>query len=173
MALNISPPIAQLLRQRSSRIAVRSLATASPASTSTKPSFTSTLDNGPSLDDFVVGNIPERVVLGNTKACVPSATISTYPGLGTNLVFRSPRLPSYLKTSIPSGGSFAKIRKDLRGLGLHTVCEEARCPNIGDCWGGGAKEGASDAESKRLATATIMVRRTSVRVFYCAHKEPA
>ena len=83
-----------------------------------------------------------------------------------NLVCHSPRLPSYLKTSIPSGGSFAKIRKDLRGLGLHTVCEEARCPNIGDCWGGGAKEGASDAESKRVATATIMVRRTSIQVFF-------
>ena len=81
-----------------------------------------------------------------------------------NLARRSPRLPSYLKTTIPSGGSFAKIKKDLRGLGLHTVCEEARCPNIGDCWGGGAKEGVSDAESKRSATATIMVRRTSIPV---------
>jgi len=83
MVLNISSPIAQLLRQRSSRILARSLATASPASTSTKPSFTSTLDNGPSLDDFVVGNIPERVVLGNAKTCVPSVTTSTYPCLGT------------------------------------------------------------------------------------------
>ena len=83
MASNISSPIAQLLRQRSSRIAVRSLATASPTSTPTKPSFTSTLDNGPALDDFVVGNIPERVVLGNAKTCVPSVTTSTYLGLGT------------------------------------------------------------------------------------------
>ncbi|EEB97871.1 hypothetical protein MPER_02718, partial [Moniliophthora perniciosa FA553] len=66
-----------------------------------------------------------------------------------------PRLPSYLKTSIPSGQSFNKIKKDLRGLGLHTVCEEARCPNIGDCWGG--KEGATEAEGKRAATATIML----------------
>ena len=172
MALNVSSPIAQLLRQRSSRIVVRSLATASPASTSTKPSFASTLDNGPSLDDFVVGNIPERVVLGNTKACVYSVTTSSYPDLGAKSCAFSPRLPSYLKTSIPSGGSFAKIRKDLRGLGLHTVCEEARCPNIGDCWGGGAKEGASDAESKRLATATIMVRRTSIQVLYCAYDKP-
>ena len=77
----------------------------------------------------------------------------------------SPRLPSYLKTTIPSGGSYAKIKKDLRGLGLHTVCEEARCPNIGDCWGGGGKEGVSDAESKRLATATIMVLRIDMTPF--------
>ncbi|KAI9460911.1 Lipoyl synthase [Lactarius psammicola] len=99
-----------------------------------KGSFTETLADGPSLDDFVSGNVPERIVLGNKSA---------------------PRLPSFLKTSIPTGASFNKIKKDLRGLGLHTVCEEARCPNIGDCWGG--KEGASPEESKRAATATIML----------------
>ena len=60
------------------------------------------------------------------------------------------RLPSYLKTSIPTGDNFKRIKKDLRGLGLSTVCEEARCPNIGECWGG---EGG-----KETATATIMVR---------------
>ncbi|KDN45963.1 Lipoyl synthase [Tilletiaria anomala UBC 951] len=59
------------------------------------------------------------------------------------------RLPSYLKTSIPTGESFKRIKKDLRGLGLSTVCEEARCPNIGECWGG---EGGKEA-----ATATIML----------------
>jgi len=69
---------------------------------------------------------------------------------------KPPRLPSYLKTSIPKGASFNKIKKDLRGLNLHTVCEEARCPNIGDCWGG-SKEGASEEENKRSATATIML----------------
>jgi lipoate synthase len=66
-----------------------------------------------------------------------------------------PKLPSFLKTSIPAGGSYAKIKKDLRGLKLHTVCEEARCPNIGECWGGKAE--ATDAENRRNATATIMV----------------
>jgi lipoic acid synthetase len=59
-----------------------------------------------------------------------------------------PRLPSYLKTEVPVSASYNKIKKDLRGLGLHTVCEEARCPNIGQCWGG----------DKGDATATIMVR---------------
>lgn len=61
------------------------------------------------------------------------------------------RLPDWLKTPIPSAGSnpnFAKIKADLRGLNLHTVCEEARCPNIGECWGG---------SSKAAATATIML----------------
>ncbi|KAG6002226.1 hypothetical protein E4U21_003317 [Claviceps maximensis] len=59
------------------------------------------------------------------------------------------RLPEWLKTPIPSGNeNFKKIKKDLRGLGLHTVCEEARCPNISECWGG---------SDKSAATATIML----------------
>lgn len=66
---------------------------------------------------------------------------------------KQPRLPSHLKAKIPTGSSYSKIKSDLRGLGLHTVCEEARCPNIGECWGGG-KEGV---DGKRGATATIMV----------------
>ena len=65
---------------------------------------------------------------------------------------RRTRLPSYLKTSVPTSASYNKIKKDLRGLGLHTVCEEARCPNIGQCWGG----------DKGDATATIMVSWTLV-----------
>ena len=39
------------------------------------------------------------------------------------------------------GKNFAKLKRDLRGLKLATVCEEARCPNIGECWGGGPEEG--------------------------------
>ena len=44
------------------------------------------------------------------------------------------RLPPWLKTKIPVGKNFAKLKDDLRGLKLATVCEEARCPNIGECW---------------------------------------
>ncbi|KAM4065365.1 radical SAM superfamily protein [Hirsutella rhossiliensis] len=59
------------------------------------------------------------------------------------------RLPEWLKTPIPAGNdNYKKIKADLRGLGLHTVCEEARCPNISECWGG---------SDKSAATATIML----------------
>ena len=58
------------------------------------------------------------------------------------------RLPSWLKTPIPNSENYQRLKKDLRGLNLHTVCEEARCPNISDCWGGG---------DKSAATATIML----------------
>ncbi|KAJ6503404.1 hypothetical protein C8R47DRAFT_1007557 [Mycena vitilis] len=120
--------------KRVSLFQYRSLATATP-SIGSKSNFRDTLAAGPSLDDFISGDAPpDRIILGNP---------------------RGPRLPAHLKTAIPSGESFSKIKKDLRGLGLHTVCEEARCPNIGDCWGG--KPGATEAEGRNAATATIML----------------
>ncbi|MEC7241249.1 MAG: lipoyl synthase [Myxococcota bacterium] len=50
------------------------------------------------------------------------------------------RKPSWLKVKLPTGAKqerFARIRGRARELGLSTVCEEAQCPNIGECWGGG------------------------------------
>ncbi|KAK7496558.1 hypothetical protein BaRGS_00012210 [Batillaria attramentaria] len=57
------------------------------------------------------------------------------------------RLPKWLKTEIPMGENYHKLKSSLRSLKLHTVCEEAKCPNIGECWGG----------DSGTATATIMV----------------
>ena len=45
--------------------------------------------------------------------------------------------PNWLKVPIPSGPTVARLTKTLRDRGLHTVCEEARCPNMGECWDGG------------------------------------
>ena len=47
------------------------------------------------------------------------------------------RKPDWLKVKVPQGPRFNWIRDRARGLRLHTVCEEARCPNIGECWQGG------------------------------------
>jgi len=47
------------------------------------------------------------------------------------------RKPDWLKVKVPQGERFNWIRGQARGLKLHTVCEEARCPNIGECWQGG------------------------------------
>lgn len=44
------------------------------------------------------------------------------------------RKPDWLKVRLPQGDNFADIRKNLRAKGLYTVCEEASCPNIGECW---------------------------------------
>ncbi|MDZ4677405.1 MAG: lipoyl synthase [Oligoflexia bacterium] len=45
--------------------------------------------------------------------------------------------PSWLKIRPPSGESYLELKGLLRELNLYTVCEEARCPNVGECWGGG------------------------------------
>lgn len=45
--------------------------------------------------------------------------------------------PDWLKVPIPAGETVARLEKVLRDRGLHTVCEEARCPNMGECWAGG------------------------------------
>ncbi len=55
----------------------------------------------------------------------------------------SRKKPEWLRVRLPGGERYAAIKETLRTLDLHTVCEEARCPNIGECWGEG--------------TATIMI----------------
>jgi lipoyl synthase len=42
--------------------------------------------------------------------------------------------PSWLRARAPVGDKFHNLKKLARGLGLHTVCESAQCPNIGECW---------------------------------------
>jgi len=44
------------------------------------------------------------------------------------------RLPYWMRVPAPGGGNYLKLRTLVKSGGLHTVCEEARCPNIGDCW---------------------------------------
>lgn len=58
------------------------------------------------------------------------------------------------RPQLPSGDKYTGIKAKLRELNLSTVCEEAKCPNIGDCWGGG---------DGHTATATIMLM-VSLRV---------
>lgn len=58
------------------------------------------------------------------------------------------RKPDWMKREIPGGEKYTQIKAKLRDLNLHTVCEEAKCPNIGECWGGG---------DGHTATATIML----------------
>jgi lipoate synthase len=44
------------------------------------------------------------------------------------------RHPDWIKARAPTGRAVAETRAIVRGLGLHTVCEEAQCPNLGECW---------------------------------------
>ena len=59
------------------------------------------------------------------------ATGTVPPLPGQNVAGRK---PGWLKVRAPGGTNYARIRKLMRELDLNTVCEEARCPNIGECW---------------------------------------
>ena len=45
--------------------------------------------------------------------------------------------PAWIKARAPMGEGYDRLRGLMRDLGLHTVCEDARCPNVGDCWNRG------------------------------------
>jgi lipoyl synthase len=54
-----------------------------------------------------------------------------------------PRHPEWIRVRAPIGERYSRLKELVHGLKLHTVCEEAHCPNVGECWGAG--------------TATIMI----------------
>jgi lipoic acid synthetase len=47
------------------------------------------------------------------------------------------RRPDWIRVRAPSGETYEQLRVMMRSKALHTVCEEAMCPNIGECWGAG------------------------------------
>ena len=72
-----------------------------------------------------------------------------------NLPIR-PRLPEWLKVKAPGTPGYIHLKSLMRGQQLHTVCEEAHCPNIGECWGRGT------------ATFMILGDICTRRCHYCA-----
>jgi lipoic acid synthetase len=73
-------------------------------------------------------------------------------------MFRKDHLkkPEWLKVRIPSGNEFARVHRLLRRLDLSTVCEEARCPNMHECW------------NKKSATIMILGKVCTRACRFCA-----
>jgi len=69
---------------------------------------------------------------------------------------RPSRLPSWFKVTIRQGPDFQDIRRIMGTLDLHTICEEARCPNVWECW------------NNRTATFLILGDICMRRCHYCA-----
>jgi lipoic acid synthetase len=65
------------------------------------------------------------------------------------------RRPDWLKVKIQTGPNYAELKGIMRGLDLHTVCEEARCPNIYECW------------EEREATFLVLGDRCTRRCGFC------
>ena len=66
------------------------------------------------------------------------------------------RLPEWMKVRMPGGPNYIELKNLLRNSELHTVCEEAHCPNIGECW------------ERRTATFMILGDICTRRCHYCA-----
>src|ERR1044072_2171117 len=47
---------------------------------------------------------------------------------------RRARRPPWLKVPAPGGPTYRRLKAEIGAEGLHTVCEEANCPNVGECW---------------------------------------
>jgi lipoic acid synthetase len=69
---------------------------------------------------------------------------------------RAARRPEWLKVRLPGGENYFDLKRLMRGLELHTVCESARCPNIGECW------------QHRTATFMILGDQCTRRCGFCA-----
>src|SRR5881397_3426682 len=67
-----------------------------------------------------------------------------------------PRLPAWFKVELRQGPDYQEIRRLTWGLNLHTICEEARCPNVWECW------------NNRTATFLILGDICTRRCHYCA-----
>ncbi|MGH9397898.1 MAG: lipoyl synthase [Terriglobia bacterium] len=81
--------------------------------------------------------------------------------MGTDLIQIAPaapraRRPDWLKVRLPGGENYSELKSIMRGLGLHTVCESARCPNVAECW------------EHRTATFMILGEECTRRCAFCA-----
>ncbi|MCS7042103.1 MAG: lipoyl synthase [Bryobacteraceae bacterium] len=72
-----------------------------------------------------------------------------------------PRRPAWLKAPAPVGDNYMELKRLVRRLGLHTVCESAACPNIGECW------------NHRTATFMILGNFCTRRCGFCAVQKGA
>ena len=95
---------------------------------------------------ITIGGMPASAGAAALGAGLPD----TWPG--------SRRHPDWLKAKIGAGDEYQDLRRLVRGLNLNTVCEEARCPNIGECW------------DQRTATVMILGDTCTRACGFCAIK---
>ena len=133
---------------------------------------------GPSLDDFMAQNSNfSNTEKGTTTLVDNNLTFNSNPNNSSfdeqtaapmedsqydanapiipRLVphWNSTRIPPWIKTPVPIGARYSKLKTSLENLKLNTVCQEAKCPNIGTCWSGISDDGQKAIPS----TATIML----------------
>jgi lipoic acid synthetase len=109
------------------------------------------LDAGPGLGAFVAGDAGPAPSAATAAGCAPPvAPLAPAAAAAPASPRRRDPKPTWLRIDAPTGdraANLARLSSSVKSLNLATVCEEAKCPNIGECWGG--KGGT--------ATATIML----------------
>jgi lipoic acid synthetase len=65
---------------------------------------------------------------------LPIVGVSNGTSVDTGVNARGERKPPWLKVKLASGPNYTELKELMRGRSLHTVCEEAMCPNIAECW---------------------------------------
>ena len=73
----------------------------------------------------------------NTGVVKPKGTHKIRAHEGLETVELGARKPKWLKVRSPGGANYLRLKRKMRSEALHTVCEEASCPNIGECWESG------------------------------------
>src|SRR5437763_3558527 len=99
----------------------------------------------------------------NSVFCRPSTATIFRILMADTLTHLTARKPAWLKVPAPGGPNYLALKHLMRDLKLHTVCEEAHCPNIGECW------------EHRAATFMILGDVCTRNCAYCAvaHGTPA
>ena len=91
----------------------------------------------------------------NRRLHLPIVGVTDGPGQATGVNARGERKPPWLKVRLRGGPNTTELREIMRGLDLNTVCEEAMCPNRGECW------------EEREATFLILGAKCTRRCGFC------
>uniref|UniRef100_A0A061SCW3 Lipoyl synthase, mitochondrial n=1 Tax=Tetraselmis sp. GSL018 TaxID=582737 RepID=A0A061SCW3_9CHLO len=100
---------------------------------------------GASSSSQTLENEEQRLMEGDAFAELVKMAVAKDPSLANVKPTASPRKPPWLRQRAPQGDRYDYLKNQLGGLKLATVCEEAQCPNMGECWNGST------------GTATIMI----------------
>ena len=142
-----TPPRARARDARTDSPRARRRARATTRASNDDETERARLERGDAFGELVAlaasnGVVVERRVDARTVAaamCGPTATTVANAGTGGETIKGLPpglKKPPWLRQRAPSGERFDYLSESLTGLKLNTVCEEAMCPNVGECWNG-------------------------------------
>lgn len=83
------------------------------------------------------GRVRTRGLRRRRLAADTTTTTGPGEGIGAAAMRPLPRKPEWLKVRFPAGERYQQLKSLMREQGLHTICEDAKCPNIGECWNAG------------------------------------